>query len=138
LISSAFSLWRAVFLADCSRNLGAIQGAQRKFLHKVVTTNAIGFGDDYANKTWVFGFYMLNAWNRLKTACNTASGSIEETEHRTLDECFRLHAVGGPVENRYQWEALHAALRLLFRHLDKATPLVVELPKPIAGHPFYG
>lgn len=138
LISAAFSLWRAVFLANCTRNLESIQGAQRKFLNKLVTTNAIAFGDDYENRKWVFGYYMLNAWNRLKTARDTARASIEEAEHDTLEHCFRIHAVGGPVENRYQWESLHAALRLLFLHLDKAIPIAIELPKPIKGHPFYG
>ncbi len=41
LIGAAFSLWRAVFLADTFRDVRTIHSNQEAFLEKVITDNSI-------------------------------------------------------------------------------------------------
>ena len=58
LIGAAFSLWRAVFLAETFRDVVQVHQSQEAFLLKVITDNAITFADDKAtdagpwNTTW--------------------------------------------------------------------------------------
>jgi hypothetical protein len=52
LIGAAFSLWRAVFLAETVRDVVEIHRSQETFLQKVITDNAINFADDRDNRAW--------------------------------------------------------------------------------------
>jgi hypothetical protein len=79
-------------LADNLRVLPDVKDAQKKFLEKVVTTIAITFGDDMASNQWSFGYYLFNAFYRLKNARNLA-GSLLANDADTLDYCFRIYRV---------------------------------------------
>src|ERR1700690_2914443 len=46
LSAAAFSLWRAAFLADGSRDPFSIHEGQTNFLATIINTNAINFSDD--------------------------------------------------------------------------------------------
>lgn len=137
LIAAAFSLWRAAFLSDNQRILGTVQAAQQAFLEKVITTNAITFSDDHANAAWSFGFYMLNAMYRLQSASDSVGSALPNEDQITLRRLLTIHVHGQSAEGRYQWQQLHAALRILFHFLDHASQLPIEMPEPIPGHPFY-
>ena len=66
MVGSAFSLWRAIFLAHINRKTERNFEDARKFLKKVVRDNAIGYIDDVNLQTWSFGFYLNNARFRLR------------------------------------------------------------------------
>src|SRR5262245_16163107 len=61
LIGAAFSLWRAVFLADTFRDHVSVHRDQRAFLDKVISDNAITFADDKNNRHWTVDYYLENA-----------------------------------------------------------------------------
>jgi hypothetical protein len=68
LIGAAFSLWRAVFLADTFRDDIHIHQSQEAFLLKVITDNTITFADDKANRHWTVEYYLENAKFRIARA----------------------------------------------------------------------
>lgn len=61
LVSVAFSLWRAAFLADKESQRGEVFKAGRAFLERVIEDNAIGFTQDRAWRAWTFNYYTRNA-----------------------------------------------------------------------------
>lgn len=65
MIAAAFSLWRAVFLAEAFRDIETIHRSQEAFLEKLITDNAIGFSDDKVNRHWTVEYYLENAKLRL-------------------------------------------------------------------------
>jgi len=78
LIGAAFSLWRAVFLANAKAlnseqdPEGKKRGPRQKldkdaadFLKRVIDTNAISFVDDLRFGSWTVGYYLNNARFRL-------------------------------------------------------------------------
>src|SRR5580704_7472234 len=67
-IAAAFSLWRAVFLAEGDRSWVTTRKHQTDFLEKLITTNAISFGDDYKARAWSVRFYLEAAKGRLLVA----------------------------------------------------------------------
>ncbi len=72
LIGAAFSLWRAVFLAETFRDVVQVHQSQEAFLLKVITDNAITFADDKANRRWTVEYYLENAKFRLARAIGYA------------------------------------------------------------------
>jgi hypothetical protein len=66
LAAIAFSLWRAVFLADRSGATDAKMADAEYFLGKMLTDNAIAFTQDRSAREWTFNYYLDNAWYRLK------------------------------------------------------------------------
>jgi hypothetical protein len=65
LAAVAFSLWRAVFLADRSGKTEAKLADAEYFLGKMLTDNAIAFTQDRTAREWTFNYYIDNAWYRL-------------------------------------------------------------------------
>jgi hypothetical protein len=61
LIGAAFSLWRAVFLADTFRDDLSVHGTQEQFLKTVITDNAIG----PTICRWADGIFAMNREIRL-------------------------------------------------------------------------
>jgi hypothetical protein len=57
LIGAAFSLWRAVFLAETVRDVVQIHESEEGFLLKVITHNAVTFADDQSNRHWTVEYY---------------------------------------------------------------------------------
>jgi hypothetical protein len=66
LIGCAFSLWRAAFLLDASRDPSAMGRKAVEFLEKFVTDNMITFQNDCTMKEWAVGYYLNNAKYRLQ------------------------------------------------------------------------
>jgi hypothetical protein len=72
-VGATFSLWRAVFLIDPTDSDRETFGTAEKghsFLRRVIDTNNIGFGDDWANRDWSSGYYMNNVRLRLNDLCS--------------------------------------------------------------------
>ena len=72
LVGIAFSLWRAVFLADKESKLGVPLAHSKKFLDKIVRTNAIAFSQEIESNEWSFNYYFTNARNRLQKLTKAA------------------------------------------------------------------
>jgi hypothetical protein len=66
LVGAAFSLWRAVFLAEKEGSLGASLVHSIKFLEKIVRTNAIAFPQEMEANEWTFNYYLNNCHYRLR------------------------------------------------------------------------
>jgi hypothetical protein len=129
LIGAAFSLWRAVFLADDIR----IHESQEKFLEKVITDNAISFADDKANRHWTVEYYLENAKFRLARAITYADNYKSTRLTEPLMWFLRLRSTLGAELTRYEWESAHYALRQLFKVIAPDDALEAEkptLPKP--------
>ena len=66
LVSVAFSLWRAAFLADHQGGEGTeVFSDARAFLAQIITNNAIGYTQDRNSREWTFSYYMIAAANSL-------------------------------------------------------------------------
>jgi hypothetical protein len=65
LAGVAFSLWRAVFLADREGTVAEKNSDAKLFLGKMLTDNAITFAQDRASREWTFNYYLDNALLRL-------------------------------------------------------------------------
>jgi hypothetical protein len=65
LLSVAFSLWRAAFLANRTGTRHARIEAATTFLEKMIADNAITFANDLVAREWTFNYYMTNATNSL-------------------------------------------------------------------------
>lgn len=132
LVASAFSLWRAVFLAERARDKDSLRAAQEKFLATVISTNAITFSDDRANSAWTVGYYLENAKGRIISAQQLAFHQAEHfsMERHHLPNVIRLIRMrgSGVSDLRYEWEAAHCALRMLIKMEDPDNPLPIEEP----------
>jgi hypothetical protein len=137
LIAAGFSLWRAAFLAGSLRQLENIQEAQKQFLERVVTINAITFSDDKQNDAWTFGYYILNAMYRLLASQRNLEMFLSEEDKALLARLLRIRATGNRAHNRHQWESLHAVLRIFYKIVTGDQILTPEPPAPIPGDPFY-
>jgi hypothetical protein len=140
LIGAAFSLWRAVFLAETFRDDVSIHGSQENFLEKVITDNAIGFNDDKQNRHWTVGYYLENAKFRLSNAIGyveshaTAFGLDDKPGLAArLMPFLRLTGTMGVEMTRYEWETAHYVLRCLFKVIEPKTSIEAkksDAPKP--------
>jgi hypothetical protein len=93
LAAVAFSLWRAVFLADRKGKIEAKLADAEYFLGKMLTDNAIAFTQDRTAREWTFNYYIDNAWYRL-----------DRLGRKKLDP------PAGKRTSKNRWEYLQAAL----------------------------
>jgi hypothetical protein len=64
-VGAAFSLWRAIVLFEHPLKQEPSLEASKRLLERVVSTNAILFGDELAAREWMSGFYVGNIQFRL-------------------------------------------------------------------------
>jgi hypothetical protein len=117
LVSAAFSLWRAAFLADKSGEEGSeVFTDARAFLAQIITNNAITYAQDRASRDWTFSYYMLSAANSLAKLAEkwpeiaTVLSKYEKVEKGTTKARRRW--------NRHQ-TALETAIELYAAELAK-------------------
>jgi hypothetical protein len=127
-IAAAFSLWRAVFLADKVRTISSTHEAQEQFLETVVTTNAINFPDDRKNSAWTVSFYLENAKHRLSRGAIIASRNLGLQDEDGVISLLRSSGTDVAM-TRYEWECAHLALRTLFNVITPAA-FTLELIQP--------
>ncbi|MDP2331841.1 MAG: hypothetical protein Q8M19_14215 [Reyranella sp.] len=128
LIAAAFSLWRAVFLAEEPRTDSSRRNAQRNFLSTVVSTNAITFGDDKRASAWTVGYYMSTASNRIFSAAGVLDNMNNNFATKEAVRQMRWSNSAEPIHTRREWEGIHTALRMLFNLMNPDAPLSVEPP----------
>jgi len=68
LLGAGFSLWRAVFLADRGRKSEKIDVDAKEFLRLLIKDNAINYVQDDKTRAWTVGYYINNAYFRLRLA----------------------------------------------------------------------
>ena len=81
MLGAAFSLWRAVFLVppeNTKRDAIKLGKDAVKYLHKIITTNAIVFGDDHRWSVWAGGYYLRNAIFRINQINGTQQQVVDE------------------------------------------------------------
>jgi hypothetical protein len=140
LIGAAFSLWRAVFLAETVRDVVKIHRSQEAFLQKVITDNAITFADDRDNRHWTVEYYLENAKFRLVQAITYADAHKGLKLTGEFLPFLRLRGTHGVELTRYEWESAHYALRALFKIIAPDTSLnanLPALPKPTGLEAFF-
>jgi hypothetical protein len=128
LIGSAFSLWRAVFLAETFRTDETIQQSQEAFLAKVISDNAITFGDDKINRAWTVGYYLDDAKLRIERASSYADHHLKTDSRRYVVPHLRLRGTHGVTLTEWEWESAHYALRYLLKILHPATEIKAVQP----------
>jgi len=134
LISAAFALWRAVFLADHPRTDLSIRRAQEEFLATVISTNAITFADDRRNSAWSLGFYMDTASQRVWSALGLAQNHIDGFSYKETVAGYMVSFQDQSVPNtRRAWEGLHSVVRILFNALNPGAKLPVDLLQDLDG-----
>jgi hypothetical protein len=127
LIAAAFSLWRAVFLAETDRDWKSRTKGQADFLAKVVSDNSITYADDKSTRAWTVGYYLENAKLRLIAAYPLSSANRDGRDIRDY-----LWAQGTYTETtRLEWEAVHIELRKILN----ALPSIHKLPLPTPSGP---
>jgi hypothetical protein len=68
LVGAAFSLWRAAFLSDATRELDKITEDATKLLKRLIQDNAVAYPQDRDTREWMAGYYINNAIWRLLIA----------------------------------------------------------------------
>jgi hypothetical protein len=131
---AAFSLWRAVFLAETFRDDVNVHNSLEAYLAKLIADNSVTFGDDKLARDWTVGYYLENAKLRVWRA--SALWDHYEKDQTWAKVEKYLHLGGGTEAGftRYEWECAHYALRLLFKTFHPSTDLVPvppQLPKPV-------
>ena len=66
LVGIAFSLWRAVFLSDLTRDPTNQLADAKTFLRSLIAHNAVLYQTDFNAREWTFAYYLDNALARLK------------------------------------------------------------------------
>jgi hypothetical protein len=127
-IAAAFSLWRAVFLAEIVRDYDNIEKAQEDFLASVISTNAITFGDDRRNSAWTVSFYLENAKHRLLHALHIIKHHVAGPNVEELERLLMLRGTNDVSHTRYEWEAIHCALRKVIKVIDPTSELAITAP----------
>jgi hypothetical protein len=120
LIASAFSLWRAVFLAEIDRDWNSVNKGQRDFLAKVIADNAISYADDKSTRAWSVAYYLDNAKFRL-------DGPSQDLFGESPRLAFVHTAHGAASVTRNEWDCVHDYLRVL---INKICQTSLELREP--------
>lgn len=66
LVSVAFSLWRAAFLADKIDGQGRGLEDAKAFLERVLLDNAINYPQERSTRNWTFSYYLQGARFQLE------------------------------------------------------------------------
>jgi hypothetical protein len=102
LIGTAFSLWRAVFLAPNDPTTGqAIIDKGAEFLDKFLRDNSIGYGDEKSNREWSFGYYLNSARFRLFHSKRIQSGNPDGWEKK-YDFLKETRSAGKDID--WEWQ----------------------------------
>lgn len=128
LISAAFSLWRAAFLAGELRTYENVRDAQLSFLATVIATNSITFPDDRRNSTWTVSFYLENARHRALSAHKRFNEQYKVSVFDDLLPSLKPRGMYDIGMTQYEWEAAHMLLRSILAMVHPQAKLDVEAP----------
>ena len=110
LVAYAFSLWRAVFLADVAEISDNVIEDATDFLTKLLAHNAIGYQQDRGARHWAFVYYVNNADFRMKWL-------VDKPKIKVLTEAD----VGSPADGSVKawWVRDHDALVVSILNFEK-------------------
>jgi len=115
LLGVAFSLWRAVSLADTPNRRwpDALENSQA-FLDAMASTKTIGLGLEYQLQEWASGYYLNNAKLRFEEILRrqTRAGEAMPEDSARMANLSRLDAEPHEIWTLYCHEAERLARRL--------------------------
>jgi hypothetical protein len=136
-VATAFSLWRAVFLAETARDWDKANSSLENFLATVVRDNAITYQDDKRYRAWTVTYYLENAKFRLSEVIRSMKQTIPDFK---LPKNFWIPWRDGPSllaqvkSTRTDWDSTHRSFCLLFQILDPSfeydDPLIKKIAQP--------
>ena len=109
-VGAAFSLWRAVFLIDVTRERwpDILEGA-KGFLGSLVHDNAITYDREKTWNNWTIGLHLNNARYRLHRMLDDKMPGIEKTDAFQKLKAQRTSGIDN--ENvQLHWETIYGAL----------------------------
>jgi hypothetical protein len=98
LIQVAYSLWRSAFLTNVPNNRQIILKRAEEFLERILTTNAIGFNDEFSNSHFTVAYYNNNAKYRLERECKYDKKLKNEIEFKNLLEIKKTTILNNEVK----------------------------------------
>jgi hypothetical protein len=114
LVGAAFSLWRAIFLAEADRDWSSLSRSMECFLHRVITDNTITYQDDKRNNAWTVGYYLGSAQLRIEKAWETllkspelSPSALTDPPSPTIADSWELNR----TSTLFEWEVTHNSLR---------------------------
>jgi hypothetical protein len=108
-VGAAFSLWRAVFLIDATREQWpTILDGAKEFLESLVHDNTITYDREQRWKNWTIGFYLNNARYRLYRMFEKMPGIEMTAAFRELDGQRQTGIDDDNVQ--HHWETIYGAL----------------------------
>jgi hypothetical protein len=124
---AAFSLWRAVFLAEIAESepddWPAIHSNATAFLGEVIRTNSITFTQDHNMRVWTSRYYLHNAYCKIAAAIDRLHNVQGLETELTRPEIRRaLEQTFPRTTRRDLWVTAYTALAALVAILrDRAT-----------------
>jgi hypothetical protein len=111
LVGAEYSLWRAVFFVYATRDWEHAVEQAAEFLEKVVRDNAINYPQDSATKDWSVGYYLNNAYFRLRDAVEKLEVPEDEEPFKSfLDQMAQGIVETDPIE---VWEKAYCVAKKL-------------------------
>jgi hypothetical protein len=129
LVGATFALWRAAFLADAERPRTSITADANKFLELLIRDNAIAYTQDKNTRAWTVGYYLNDAYSRLRLcqeirsvhepgfAANAPPKDAIEAYFDTLRKHCRVK--DGP---RVLWDTAYEVTHHIFHGLLRTVP----------------
>ena len=122
LVGAGFSLWRAAFLGDATRESPKITEHATKLLERLIRDNAVGYQQDRDMREWMGGYYTNNAIWRLLMAWTYIE---KQEDHQPMPHALlRLKDFedrGSEQESIMElWNYSHEAITALLDTLDDA------------------
>jgi hypothetical protein len=121
LVGAAFSLWRAAFLSDTTRQWPATSSAAKELLKILLEDNAVPYGKDRSTKEWMGGYYLNNAVFRLLEAraiLHEIMPDIKTNPALSALDQFNKSGIGVNADARGVWDILNQALYTMVSWLD--------------------
>ncbi len=130
LIATGFSALASGLLFESDRDFISIHRGQEKFLESVLTNNAITYTDDKTNRAWTVSYYLESAKHRLAAAQGLAEHYLQDKQRDKIFSLLRLTSTKDVALTRYEWECVHAAMRIVLKILPelKLPALQPKLP----------
>jgi hypothetical protein len=114
LAGVAFSLWRAVFLSDFTRETESQLRDVTAFLGALISHNAIGYPQDRSAREWTFQYYLDNARHRLVGIAR---------KHPAILEFSDIEAAAAADSAKQDWSIAHRALEKAVLGFDRITAI---------------
>ena len=112
LVGAGFSLWRAAFLGDATRQWSMIISDATKLLERLVRDNTVAYPQDRDTREWMAGYYLNNAaWRLLMAWRDVEREGYEGPMPGALLRLKDLEDRGSEEESPIElWDISHGAL----------------------------